>query len=95
MGASRLQNVIYITVPQLKHSIALALVISIAGSIQAFEQFFIMTSGGPANQTRTLMMLTIDTAFDHGKLGPASAVSTFIVLITLSVTVVQLKLFKR
>jgi multiple sugar transport system permease protein len=95
MGASRLQNVIYITAPLLKHSTALALVVSIAGSIQAFEQFFIMTNGGPANQTRTLMMLTVDTAFNFGKLGPASAISTFIVLIILSVTVVQLKLFKR
>ncbi len=95
IGASRFQNVIYITAPLLKHSTALALVISIAGSIQAFEQFFIMTSGGPANQTRTLMMLTIDTAFNFGKQGPASAISTFIVLIIFAVTVVQLKLFKR
>lgn len=95
MGASRLQNVIYITAPLLKHSTALALVISIAGSIQAFEQFFIMTNGGPANQTRTLMMLTIDTAFNYSKQGPAAAISTFIVLIIFAVTVVQLKLFKR
>ncbi len=95
MGASRLQNIIYITTPLLKHSTALALVISIAGSIQAFEQFFIMTAGGPANQTRTLMMLTVDTAFDYFKLGPASAMSIFIMMILLFLTVVQLKLFRR
>ncbi|MDA0287146.1 MAG: sugar ABC transporter permease [Proteobacteria bacterium] len=95
MGASRLQNIIYITAPLLKHSTALALVISIAGSIQAFEQFFIMTAGGPANQTRTLMMLTVDTAFDYFKLGPASAMSIFIMMILLFLTVVQLKLFRR
>ena len=95
MGASRLQNIIYITIPLLKHSTALALVISIAGSIQAFEQFFIMTAGGPANQTRTLMMLTVDTAFDYFKLGPASAMSIFIMMILLFLTVVQLKLFRR
>ncbi|MGA1560508.1 MAG: carbohydrate ABC transporter permease [bacterium] len=95
MGASRLQNIIYITAPLLKHSTALALVISIAGSIQAFEQFFIMAAGGPANQTRTLMMLTVDTAFDYFKLGPASAMSIFIMMILLFLTVVQLKLFRR
>ncbi len=95
MGASRLQNIIYITAPLLKHSTALALVISIAGSIQAFEQFFIMTAGGPANQTRTLMMLTVDTAFDYFKLGPASAMYIFIMMILLFLTVVQLKLFRR
>jgi len=41
------------------------------------------------------MMLTIDTAFNYSKQGPAAAISTFIVLIIFTVTVVQLKLFKR
>jgi len=54
-----------------------------------------MTAGGPANQTRTLMMLTVDTAFDYFKLGPASAMSIFIMMILLFLTVVQLKLFRR
>jgi len=95
MGASRWQNIRYITLPLLKPSIALALIISIAGSVQAFEQFFIMTQGGPANQTRTIMMLTIDTAFNYFKLGPASAMSIVIMFILIVLTVIQLRIFKR
>ena len=36
------------------------LILSIAGSIQAYEQFVIMTRGGPSNSTKTLVMHTVD-----------------------------------
>ena len=95
MGASRLQNIIYITTPLIKHSIALALVMSIAGSIMAYEQFYIMSRGGPSNETRPLLMYIIDLGFKYTKLGRAAAISTVMVFIIFIVTLVQLKLFKR
>ncbi|MCP4383987.1 MAG: sugar ABC transporter permease [Hyphomicrobiales bacterium] len=95
MGASRWQTTWHVTLPLLKSSLALALIMSIAGSIQAFEQFAIMTDGGPANQTRTIMMLTIDTAFDYFKLGPASAISMCIMALLIVLTMIQLRIFRK
>lgn len=94
MGASRWQAIWHITLPLLKSSLALSLIMSIAGSIQAFEQFAIMTDGGPANQTRTIMMLTVDTAFDFFKLGPASAMSLCIMTLLVVLTLIQLRAFR-
>ena len=52
-GASRWQTFRYITLPLLRPTIALMLVLSITGSLLAFDQFFILTRGGPDNSTVT------------------------------------------
>ena len=46
-GAGRWQAFRYITLPLLRPTLALVLVFSVAGSLLAFDQFFIMTGGGP------------------------------------------------
>jgi multiple sugar transport system permease protein len=45
----------FITIPLLRRTIALALIISVVGSFLAFDQFFIMTGGGPNNSTVTVV----------------------------------------
>jgi multiple sugar transport system permease protein len=95
MGASRFQTIWNITLPLLRPSIALALILSIAGSIQAYEQFQIMTRGGPMNETKTLVMLTIGMGFDYFKLGPAAALGVIIMSILFVITLIQLRLFRK
>tara|TARA_B100000953_G_C17867446_1_gene373689 strand:- start:55 stop:693 length:639 start_codon:yes stop_codon:yes gene_type:complete len=95
MGASRFQTIWNITLPLLRPSIALALILSIAGSIQAYEQFQIMTRGGPMNETKTLVMLTIGMGFDYFKLGPAAALGVIIMSILFVITIIQLRLFRK
>lgn len=95
MGATRLHMAWHITLPLLRRTLALAMILSLAGSLQAYEQFAIMTGGGPANATRTIMMLTIDTAFDFFKIGPASAMSILLMLIVFVITLLQLRVAGR
>ena len=52
-----------VTLPQLRRWIALSLIISVVGSLLAFNQFFIMTDGGPGTSTVTVVMSIYDTAF--------------------------------
>ena len=51
------------------------LVLSITGSLLAFDQFFIMTRGGPDGSTTTMVMVIYREAFTRFDLGFAAAVS--------------------
>ena len=48
-GASRRQAFVQITLPLLRRSLALSLILCITGSLLAFDQFYILTKGGPDN----------------------------------------------
>ena len=82
-GASPWKIFTSITLPLLKPTIIMCLVYCVTGSILAFDQFFILTKGGPNNATMTVVQLIYNFAFDSKKdLGMASALS-LIVLVAL------------
>lgn len=82
-GASPWKIFTSITLPLLKPTIIMCLVYCVTGSILAFDQFFILTKGGPNNATMTVVQLIYNFAFDSKKdLGMASALS-LVVLVAL------------
>src|SRR5208283_5303495 len=83
-GASRSQTFRYITWPLLRPSLALALILCVTGSLLAFDQFFILTKGGPDNTTVTVVQLIYREAFQRQNLGTSAAIS-LVVLLTLFV----------
>jgi multiple sugar transport system permease protein len=80
----------FITLPLLKRPFALALILSVVGSFLAFDQFFIMTSGGPNNSTITVVYWIYRASFTYFKLGYGSALSLLLMLILTAISVVQL-----
>jgi multiple sugar transport system permease protein len=78
-----------LTVPLLRRSIALSLIISVVGSFLAFNQFFIMTDGGPGTSTVSVVMSIYDTAFADTDVGLASAMSVVLVIVVGLITFVQ------
>ena len=60
------------------------------GSFQVFDQVFILTSGGPARATETIVYRIYTEAFGNGKLGYASALSYVLLIMTLIVGLIQL-----
>jgi multiple sugar transport system permease protein len=93
-GASRGQTFRYITWPLLRPSLALALILCVTGSLLAFDQFFILTKGGPDNTTVTVVQLIYREAFQRQNLGAAAAIS-IVVLVTLFVlNAVQFRLLR-
>ncbi|MFM7582579.1 MAG: carbohydrate ABC transporter permease, partial [Caldilinea sp.] len=62
-GASYWQRLWYILLPLLRSTFALALVLSVIGSYLAFDQFYIMTRGGPQNQTITAVYWIFHNSF--------------------------------
>lgn len=94
-GSKPHQTLIHITIPLLRNAIIMALILSLTGSILAFDQFRIMTYGGPINSTRTFMMYVYDVGFQYGRLGSAAAMSVFLCLFLAVISLFQLWLIKK
>lgn len=93
-GATRTQRLRYVTLPLLRRTFALALVISIIGSFLAFEQFFILTRGGPHNSTISVVYWIYRSAFVQFRLGYAAAMSVVLLAILVLLSVLQLRLLR-
>lgn len=89
-GATWLQRFRLITIPLMRRTLALTLIMSITGSILAFDQFYIITLGGPRRQTATAVYHMYNTSFVNFKLGYGAAMSIVIMLILVVFTVIQL-----
>lgn len=95
-GASVLQTFWSITLPLLRPTLALTTVLCVTGSLLAFEQFYILTKGGPENSTFTVVTLVVNEAFGgRFALGPASALSILILIALILINVLQLRVLRR
>ena len=93
-GANFWVQLTRITMPLLRRTFALALVISVIGSYLAFDQFFILTRGGPQNQTITMVYWIYLNSFTHFKMGYGSAQSIILLFILAVLSLVQLRLLR-
>ena len=93
-GAGRWQRLRSITLPLLKRTFALALVLSITGSYLAFDQFYILTRGGPRNQTTSLVQLITSQAFSAFDVGYATTISIALMVLLILLSGVQLFLLR-
>jgi multiple sugar transport system permease protein len=83
-----------LTIPLLRRSIALSLIVSVVYSFLAFNQFFIMTDGGPGTSTVSVVMSIYDTAFADMNVGLASAMSVVLVIVVGLITFVQFRVLQ-
>lgn len=81
-GTSWWQNSRFITIPLVSPTTLFLIIISLIDAIQAYDQIQVMTQGGPAGSTRTLLYLYYQMAFEQFNMGQATALSTLIVLLT-------------
>jgi multiple sugar transport system permease protein len=89
-GAGRWHQFRYIIAPGIKPVVTLTVILSISGSLSAFEIPYIMTGG--ATGTETFVIQTLNLAFRFNKTGLASAAAVVLLLIILLVTWVQRRL---
>ena len=91
-GASRITKLRTITLPLLKPTIAMTMILSVTGSLLAFDQFYILTKGGPNNETLTTVLLIYKYAFETKKdLGMAAALSVLVLIALVLINVLQLR----
>ena len=95
-GASRRQTFTWVTLPLLKPTLALATVLCVTGSQLAFEQFYILTKGGPDNSTITVVQLIYNVAFQgQNDLGIAAAISVIVLVALVIINIAQIRSFRR
>lgn len=93
-GATTWQRLRYITVPYLRPTLALLLILSITGSLLAFDQFNVLTAGGPDGGTVTLVLAIYNTAFAAFDLGKAAALSIVLLIALILLNGIQLLLLR-
>ena len=93
-GASTLQRLRYITVPFLRPTLALLFMLSVTGSLLAFDQFIVLTKGGPDNSTVTIMFAVYNTAFQQFDLGKAAALSIVLLIALVILNAVQFRFLR-
>lgn len=89
-GASPLQRFRLITLPLMRNSILLVLVLNVTSSMLAFDQFFIITQGGPQNSTISAVFSIFLASFTSYRLGYGSALSLVLLVVLVGISSIQL-----
>ncbi|MBO9596596.1 MAG: sugar ABC transporter permease [Cohnella sp.] len=90
-GASRWQVIWHILIPSVKSSTIYITIINIIAVLKIFVVIQLLTGGGPNNASVTLMYYLYNNAFKFNQLGVASAVGVIMFVITLILSVPQLR----
>lgn len=94
-GANPFQSFFKITVPLLTPTTFFVFIMSIINSFQVFDQTYVLTKGGPANATTTIVYYIYEKGFVEYQMGYASAMAWILFLIVMLVTIIQWKLQAR
>lgn len=93
-GAGKLGQFWHVTLPGIKPVLVFSVVLSVNGTLQMFTESFLLTSGGPVNETMTIVQYLYQTGFQSFNFGMASAGAYVLAAIIAVFTLLQLKLTK-
>ncbi|TPQ15447.1 carbohydrate ABC transporter permease [Streptomyces sporangiiformans] len=94
-GAGAWHRLRHVTLPLLKRTTGLVLILQILASLKIFDQVYIMTGGGPDDSTRPILQYVYQSGFTGYRIGYASAVSYIFFALIVVVSLVQLRLSRR
>lgn len=91
-GANSWQRFFKLTLPLLRPTILFALVLATIFNLQIFDTVFIMTDGGPANSTATIVWYIYRTLFTYSKIGYGAILSVLLLIVIEILTLIQIRL---
>ncbi len=94
-GANQRQIFTRITLPLLSPQIFFVFTIGTIGVLKAFNEFYVLTNGGPLDTTRTVTLNVFRTFFQQGQLGLGSAMGVLLTLLILVFTLFQFRILER
>jgi multiple sugar transport system permease protein len=94
-GASSVQQFMHVTFPLLRPVLTFVITITLLASANLFGQPYIMTQGGPLQQTETVIYRIYIQGIGRSQMGMAAAMSVFIAALLLGLTALNFKLFGR
>jgi multiple sugar transport system permease protein len=93
-GADAWRQFRHVTLPLLGPTFTFVTLITLIGYFQLFAEPYVMTQGGPAHSTLSIVLFMYEQGFRWWDLGYAAAVAFVLFLIILAATFLQLKLHK-
>jgi multiple sugar transport system permease protein len=94
-GASRWRQFLDVTLPSLAPMLLMVGILTTAAHFQLFAEPYVMTQGGPAQRTVTVLYFMYEEGFKWWSLGSASAVAFFLFLIMFAFTLLQVRVSRR
>ncbi len=91
-GANKVQRFYYVTWPMLKPVTFFVSTMSIIMALQLFDQAYVLTQGGPANSTKTVVYHIYNMGFNQLQMGYASAQAFILAIVLVVFTFVNLKM---
>ena len=94
-GASSWQQFRYITLPMINPTIFMVVILSTIGGFSLFIEPYIMTGGGPLNQTLSAVLYIYKQAFQYYNMGYSATLGFFYAMIIMTVVVLQKKFIEK
>jgi multiple sugar transport system permease protein len=94
-GAGSVQQFRFVTVPSLAPTLTLVGILTVAGYFQLFAEPYVMTQGGPAESTTSVLYFMYEEGFKWWNLGSASAVAFVLFFIMFLITRLQIAVARR
>jgi multiple sugar transport system permease protein len=88
-GASEWQQIRSISIPLLRRTTTVVVLLQIIASLKIFDQVYLMSAGGPGTSSQVVLTLVADTAFTNYRVGAGSAASVLLLVVILAVTIVR------
>jgi len=88
-GAGRIQRFRHVTLPHIRPTVSMVVTLQLIATMRIFSQVYVMTNGGPAGGSLSVIYYVYQQGVVQFLLGLASAVSTLLFLAILVVTVIQ------
>ena len=91
----RLAHLRKITVPMISPSILFTVTVGVIGTLQLFDQPYVLTKGGPGNATTTVVLDMYQQAFQNLRFGYASSISVILFIVVLIATFLQFRISRK
>ena len=90
-GTNAWQRFRYLTIPLLRPALLYAVFLTTIYNLQIFDSVFVLTGGGPANGTTTVVWYIYTELFTFDKIGPSATVSVLLLIVILVLTLAQMR----
>lgn len=94
-GAGAWMRFRHVTLPTIAPTVLLVAILTVAGMFQLFAEPYVMTQGGPAKSTVTVLYFMFEEGFKWWNLGVGSAVAFILFLCIFATTLVQMRIARR
>lgn len=94
-GANGRQRFANVTFPMLSNTMAFVVIVALIAALQAFDQIYVLTGGGPYRSTETIVMQVYQAGFKDLDIGFASALAYVLLIATLLLSLVQFLFFGK